>query len=227
MGATYNRLPAVRPLILVLLLLASPTLAYSQDSESAKPDRWRGLILDQSTPEDAIRILGQPASDKIGKLYVFKIQSWLSKRTKEKIFRTLEFKKPEGIDKARLSFLDNKLVAIDLDVKKGIAPVALANIYGIEFQPLVGAADIAFNPRDYEQNQGRVYPKTYPVTYSMVAVSKNSFIDAMISNVPSFGGALTRSMGIPDQPGTFPGRVETITMVSRSLENKDGVDVLK
>lgn len=213
-------------LILIALLLI-PTLSYSQDSSQPQPDRWRGLILDQSTPEDAIRILGKPANDKIGKLYVLKIQSWLTKKAKEKIFRTLEFKKPEGIDKARLSFLDNKLVAIDLDVKKGIAPVALSNIYGIEFQPLVGAADVGFRPRDYEQNQGRVYPKTYPTTYSMVAVSKNSFIDAMISNVPSFAGALARSAGIPDEPGTYPGRVETITLVSRTLENKDGADVLK
>lgn len=214
-------------LTLICFLLICFSSAYPQSPESPKPDRWRGLILDQSTPEDAIQILGQPASDKIGKLYVSKIQSWLSKRAKEKIFRTLEFKKPEGIDKARLSFLDNKLVAIDLDVRKGIAPIALANIYGVEFQPLVSAADVAFRPRDYESNQGRIYPKTYPTVYSMVAVSKNSFIDAMVSNVPSFGGALTRSMGIPDEPGTFPGRVETVTIVSRTLENRDGSDVLK
>lgn len=191
------------------------------------PDRWRGLVLDKSTPEDAIRILGTPEKDKPGSVAVFRIKNWLSKQARERVFRTLEFKKPAGIDKASLSFLDGKLVAISLDVKKGISPNALANIYGVEFQPAVGTLDIAFNPRDYERNQGRVYPKTYPTVYSLVAASEKSFIDAMISNVPSFGGAFVKAMGVPDQPGSFPGRVDFITLVSRRLENRDGAEVLK
>jgi hypothetical protein len=214
-------------LILIAVLMTVPSFTCAQEQERPLPDRWRGLILDQSTPEDAIRVLGTPAIDKMGSLSAFRIQSWLTKKTKERIFRTLEFKKPEGIDKAFLSFLDGKLVAITLDMKKGIAPGALSNIYGIEFQPMVGATDIAFRPRDYETTQGRVYPKTYPTVYSMVGVSEKSFVDAMVTNVPSFGGALARSAGIPDQPGTFPGKVEFVTLISRTLENRDGADVLK
>ena len=209
----------MKPIYLTLILVLSVS--------AQTPDRWRGLILDQSTPGDAINTLGTPAKDSIGKLNGGTIQSWLTKRTKEKIFRTLEFKKPEGIDKAWLWFLDGKLVAIMLDVKKGIAPAGLSNIYGIEFYPMVGAADVGFNPRNYERNQGRVYPNTYPTVYSMVGVSEKSFVDAMVSNVPSFGGALARSAGIPDQPGTFPGKVEFVTLISRTLENRDGADVLK
>ena len=206
---------------------AQPSEPERNDNDGPMPDRWRGLVLDQSTPEDAIRILGAPERDKPASIAVFRIKNWLSKQAREKNFRTLEFKKPAGIDKAWLSFLDGTLVAITLDVKKGISPNGLANIYGVEFQPAVGALDMAFNPRDYERNQGRVYPKTYPTVYSLVAASEKSFIDAMISNVPSFGGAFARSMGVPDQPGSFPGRVDFITLVSRRLENRDGADVLK
>lgn len=210
----------------VLLLCLSIT-AFPQTEDRARPDRWRGLVLDESTPEDAIRILGQPAKDKLARIYVFRIQSWLSKKTKEKNFRALEFKNPEGMDKVVLFFERGRLVAIDLDLKKSIAPIALTNIYGIEFQPAVGALDIAFRPRDFERNQGKVYPKTYPTVYSMVGASERSFIDAMVENVPSLGGAFARSAGIQDQPGTFPGKVDKLTIVSRSLENRDGVDVLK
>jgi hypothetical protein len=212
-------------LIFTLAFISCPASAQEQDRPL--PDRWRGLILNQSTPEDAIRVLGQPTSDKLNRLTVYRIQGWLTKATKEKIFRTLEFKKPEGIDKAWLAFSEGKLVAITLDVKKGIAPAGLSNIYGVEFQPMVSSVDIGFNPGHYERNQGRVYPKTYPTVYSMVAVSENSFVDAMVSNVPSFGGALAQSAGIPDQPGTFPGKVEFVSLVSRKLENRDGADVLK
>jgi hypothetical protein len=216
----------MKTLILAPLLVFCVSVA-AQDTEGPKPDRWRGIVLDQSTPEDAMRILGTPASDKLGSVTVFRIKDWLSKQAREKVFRTLEFKKPEGIDKATLSFLNGKLVAISLDVKKGIAPGVLSNIYGVEFQPAVNAIDIAVRPREYQRDQGRVYPKTYPTVYSMVAVSERSFIDAMVSNVPSVGGAFAKSMGIPDQPGTFPGKVEQIVLVSRKLENRDGADVLK
>lgn len=61
----------------------------------------------------------------------------------------------------------------------------------------------------------------------MLAVGEHSFVDAIISNVPSFGGALAKSMGIADTPGSFPGKVEFMTLVSKTLENKDGADVLK
>ena len=92
---------------------------------------------------------------------------------------------------------------------------------------MVNATDVAFRPRDFEQNQGRTYPKTYPVVYSMVAVSNRSFIAARVRNVPSFAGAFARSAGIPDQPGSLPGKVEHITLISRTLENRDGADVLR
>jgi hypothetical protein len=200
----------------------------AQEQDKPKPDRWRGLVLDQSTPEDAVKILGQPSQDKIGKLTVYDLQRWVSKKQKEKIFRNLEFKKPGGIDKATLSFLDNKLAMITLDVKSGtIAPNGLANIYVVPFQPMISAIDLAMFEKDYERNQGKIYPKTYPTVYALVAVSERSFVSAMVSNVPSFPGALGKSMGVPDEPGSFPGKVEFVQLISRALENRDGADVLK
>src|SRR5215204_1744899 len=177
-------------ILLLLTLLVVPSFGVAQNAEQPSPHKWRGMMLGESTPEDSVKAFGEPTSDKIDKLTVYRIQSWLAKKTSQKIFRVLEFKKLEGIDKAKLYYLDEKLVAIDLDLKKSIPPAALSNIYGIDFQPIVGAADIAFRPRDYETSQGRVYPKTYPVVYSMVATAQRSFVAAMVENVPSFGGAL-------------------------------------
>lgn len=214
----------ISPLVVIFFCVSS---VVSQEQGGAKPDRWRGLVLGESTPEDAIRILGQPAKDSMNRIFAQPIDNWLTKKHKDKVFRTLEYKKPEGIDKAWLYFLDGKLVAIMLDVKKGISPDALGNIYGVEFQPVVGAVDLAMFPKNYERNQGRVYPKTYPTVYHMVAVSERSFVTAMVGNVPSFGGALARSMGVPDKPGSFPGRVDFVTLISRTLENRDGANVLK
>lgn len=202
-------------------------VAMAQEQDGPKPDRWRGLVLNESTTEDAIRILGQPAKDSMNRISAEPINNWLTKKRKDKIFRTLEFKKPEGVDKALLYFLDGKLIAIMLNVKKGISPEGLSNIYGIQFQPVVSAFDLAMRPRDFERNQGKIYPKTYPTIYHMVAVSEQSFITATIGNVPGFGRVLAQGAGIPDKPGSFPGRVDFITLISRTLENRDGADVLK
>lgn len=215
----------MRHLIPCAVLLCLFSISYAQDNP--QPDRWHGLILDQSTPEDVVRVLGQSKNDSLNRIVADPIDNWLTKKHKDKIFRTLEFKQPEGIDRAWLYFLDGKLVAIMLDVKKGISPEGLSNIYGLTFQPVVRAVDLAFKPGDYERNQGHIYPKTFPTVYHMVAVSDHSFVTAMISNVPSFGGALAKSMGIPDQPGSLPGRVEFVMLISRTLENRDGANVLK
>ncbi len=202
-------------------------LAVAQEQDKPQPDKWRGLVLDESTPEDALRILSLPAKDSTNRIYADPINNWLTKKHKDKIFRTLEFKNPEGIDKAFLYFLDGKLVAIMLDVKKGISPEGLSNIYGVEFQPVVKAVEVAAFPRDFERREGKIYPKTYPTVYHMVAVSERSFVTAMIGNVPSLGGAFARSAGIPDKPSSFPGRVDFVTLISRKLENRDGADVLR
>ncbi|MBA3442197.1 MAG: hypothetical protein H0T92_20250 [Pyrinomonadaceae bacterium] len=149
---------------LLTLIIAHAILGTAQEQDKPMPDRWRGLILDQSTPDDAIRVLGQPSKDKTDNLAPSRIDAWITKKRKEKIFRLLEFKKSEGIDHAWLWFLDNKLVSILLDLKKGtVSPNALNNIYGVQFQPMVSGLDLAMSPRDYERNEGRVYPKTYPV----------------------------------------------------------------
>ncbi|MEK6284019.1 MAG: hypothetical protein AABN95_27035 [Acidobacteriota bacterium] len=217
----------IKVALFVFLSFVSTTFAIAQEQDKPMPDRWRGLILDQSTFDDAVRVLGKPAKDKIGSVSAQEIDNWLTKKRKEKIFRNVQFDKPEGMKKVFLSFLDDKLVMITLQLKNSISPEAISNIYGVPFEPKIGAMNIALNPRDFEHNQGKIYPKTYPTVYSMVAVSERSFVTAMVTNVPSLLGALGKSAGVADKPGSFPGKVEFITLVSRTLENRDGADVLK
>jgi hypothetical protein len=193
------------------------------------PDRWHALVLDQSTPDDALKILGKPDKDVFssGPLKVDPISHWLSTQKHEKGFRVLLFKHVEDMKMAQLTFLDGKLVSISLFLAKDVSPEALASIYRVKFDPAIRALDIAFAPQDYEHNQGKIYPKSFPVVYHMVGVSDKSFISAMVANVPSFGRALGQTMGIPDTPGSLPGAVKGITLVSRVMENRDNSNALK
>jgi hypothetical protein len=218
-----NPLRTLTHAALLTLLLSLTVIAQEQDKPM--PDRWRSLVLNESTPEDAIHILGQPQSDKLSDLPVRRINNWITKTRKEKVFKRLKFNKPEGMDAVELYFLSDKLVMIQLDTKD-LKPNSLSGVYGIEFRPMVSGADEGWEPKDFERNQGRVYPKTYPTVYHMVAVAEKSFICAMIGN-SSFGSVLRKSAKIGDSEGDYPGGVMFLQLISRKLENRDGADALK
>ena len=152
------------------------------------------MVLDESTPDDALKAFGKAARDSTGPFNASILNDRITRRRKEKIFRTLEFKKPAGVERAWLTFLDGKLVSITLDLKSGtVSPNALSNIYGTEFHPIFSGLDLAFNPRDFERHDSKVYPKNYPTAYHLPFVTERSFVLAMIGNQPVFG----RLMGVP------------------------------
>ncbi len=188
-----------------------------------QPDRWHGFIIDESTPEQAIVALGKPDSDKTDSCRVYQLDRLLTKATHEKNYRKLEFKDVNGFKKVTLTFSSNKLVVIELRPEK-LSPNVLESAYGIKMRPLFSGIDQAFNPGSFERDAGEIHAKKYPVWYQLVGKSDKTFVMAGIGN-SSIGSVLGTS-AINDNM-TYPGKVEIITIVSRTLENKDNVDILK
>lgn len=197
----------------------------SAQTSDAQPDRWRSLIINQATPDEAIKALGQPEKDSTDRLRIFDVDSkWITEKQKEKAYRKLEFT-AEGMKRATLFFADSKLVMIELEPTKEPAASALRSIYGVEFAPRISGLAEAMYPRDFERHEGKLYPKTYPSVYSAVAVTDKVFVGALINNA-SFGAAMRGSLGVTDT-GAMPGKVARIQIISRTLENKDGAEALK
>ncbi len=212
---------------LLLFFAASDSSSQSAIQEAPRSDRWRGLVLDQSTPADAKRVLGDAASDKPDRLFISHVNKWFQPGLNKKSLRKIAFGRVEGFDKVDLYFREGKLVVIQLDPHEKIAPTALPRIYGIEFAPFVSGLDEAFNPRQFERNQGKVYPKTFPDFYSLVAVSPASVVAAYVANT-GFGSMMKQGLGVTDTAGGgFPGTVHHIQLISRTLENRQGADLLK
>lgn len=195
-----------------------------ESEEKAQPDRWRGLILDQSTPEDATRILGQPNKDKIGDFKPYPLEKRFNLKGE---FRHLQYKKLPGVESAELVFTKDKLVSIELQLDKSIPASALQNIYGVEFEPKFNGMDVAFNPGQFERNRGKLYAKSFPVAYSLIAKADHSYVSALVTQsamaVALVGGGSQGSNG----DGAFPGKTKRVRLISRSLETHEGVDVLK
>jgi hypothetical protein len=192
-----NRAGAVSACLTFLVLNV-----FVQTESKPRPDGFGGLVLNQTTPEDAVGILGQPAKDVFDRLDVSEVSKWLDAKHKEKIFRQLSFKKVGDFHEIELSFLENKLVMIFLDFDKDLSPPKLKNLFGVEFSPVDYGMGLRDKPE--QQPQRLFFARGYPSTYEAIAISERSFIYAKCgSNNPS-----------------VPGRVDKLRLVSRVLEKK-------
>ena len=207
-----------KPLSAALLAVVCAVVANAQS-----PNSWRGLVLYQSTVEDAIAKLGPPKSTKENQKLRTVISPWLDKSAR---LTRLEWKDTEGVDRASLYFLGSILKAVEIDLKEKITPAALENSYGIEFVPKVSGLDIAFTPQDYERHAGKVYPKLYPQQYHLVGVSPEAYVVGWV--VRSTLSIIGRTaVGAPDDTTSFPGHVHLVQLVSTSLRDTRGAEVLK
>lgn len=201
------------------------------------PDTWHGLTLNVSTPEDAIRILGKPSSDKANQsLQIFLLDKWLAGKHNQKVFRTLTFKKPEAdFAEAQLSFFDNKLMMISLEAKHDdetwVDPNNLNQWFGIKFTPRIRkVGQKLLSPQEFESNAGGAPPKSRHGDYDMIGVSERSFILARVDNMEDVpvgiftrgdvAGARHRNKERKERDAAreFPGRIFIIQIISRKLE---------
>lgn len=189
-------------LLAYVALLA--TTALAQAGNSPRADGFHGLILNQTSSEEAIRMLGQPALDKVDRLDVSRIEKWLDPKHKEKIFRKLTFKNVGDFSQIELSFLENKLMMIELDFKKDLSPLRLKNMFPVEFAIVgvrSGPSDLPDRPGKYPV---RFMPDYYPFRYNEVGISDKAFIWV------DCGTGESRD----------PGRVDSTRQISRLLERK-------
>jgi hypothetical protein len=204
--------------------------------ESAQPDAWRGLVIDVSTAEDAIRILGQPSSDKNAQsLKLTLVDKWLpGGQYNQKIFRRLTFKKPAGFEEAQLSFLDNKLVLIQLEPRTGevpdwLDPDDLGAMFNAKFIYSEWYFGKKLPPLAEFEKLDNAPPKKFAELYHMIAITDRSFIVAGVDHIKArglspFGPPCTdcaksknNKSKARDAGGSFPGQVWSIAIVSRKL----------
>lgn len=210
---------AISPLS-ILLITAFTIAAQSQ------PDRWRGLIIEESTSADAIKILGQPNEDKKSVPGGTLIIKWQSKK-RAADGRMFQYKKIEGFKDVKLFFdKDDKLVTIMLEPKKDLTPQELLASYPeLDFRTgneVVSPSDLD-RPRDNLQ-----VPTKFAVWYVLVGANQKVIVSAGIGNAV---GNVTSSLfgNIPDRQGgrTYPGEVKIISLSSRALVAPQGADILK
>lgn len=200
--------------------------------ETVQPDRWHGLTLNKTTPEQAIEILGEPKTRGNYKIFIQKIGDWLGKPAKEKM-PAMKWSNIHGMQDVTLYFQSNKLVAIDLFLKAEVRAAALESIYGAKFQHLISNAKRdydnsmrASNGQEpaYQRDRGETFSNKNEVSYHVGVVTEKSYIVAFCD--VGFKESFKRNLGA-GLDSARPGRVRSLQLFSRTLENRDGEDVLK
>lgn len=211
--------------ILLLLSLTSPV------SDEARSDGWAGMVLDVSTPEDAVRLFGVPRKDKDKvALDIPRPLSWFSDKYKQKAFRILTYKKLQNYKQVQLAFLDGRLVAIIMEApnaeieKDWIDPDDLEGLFAVVFKPHKRQYGHRLpTSSEFEKDAATELEKDdYDYWYDMIAVSEKSFILAIADNYKYISGLFeSRDAKLRKKINArgfrYPGYVSDIQIISRAL----------
>ena len=215
---------------IAFLIFVLATAAVAQDNQTAS-DRWAGMVINVSTPDTAIRLFGPPSKDKDKvSLDLPRPISWLSDKCKEKVFRTLSYKRIQEQKNVQFSFLDGKLIAISMESPNAeiedqwIDPDDLEQLFGIAFKPNQRKYRSKLPPpTEFHANAPSELKKDdYDYWYDMIAVSEHSFIVAVADNYKYISGLLEkpdakRRRKINARGTRYPGYVSDIEIISRTL----------
>ena len=201
--------------MIFVLLLAS--IGFGQQH-----DRWNGLVIDETTPEQAIAKLGKPTADRKSEYVNLEFQRLLTNDTRKPNYRVLEFGK-EGVSTTIvLTFSAGKLVAIDAFPKDAPAS-GLVSKLGTTWRLQVKdpATDLEDwdKPRSQEPKNGKTDNTKGPWTMGYSLIAKTPKVFTLLGVLPTPEDMQRTDVS---ESGPYWGNVWSLTIVSRTLERKPG-----
>jgi hypothetical protein len=207
-----------------LILTIAITLFIFTAIDAQQTNQWRGMVLDQTTPEQALEAFGKPKADKIiTNFRPYKYDEWFD--YKKQSFRMIQFDKPEGFKDVKLFFKDGLLSAIELNPIKLEASL-VSKSYGVPFEPIFDWASNS-NPDRFATDTRVNRTIQFPTVYEMMHKGESSYIFVLVSNVSLKSTLGTLLVGPNDDVNSVPGKAARIQIISRALETTKGNDLLK
>lgn len=195
-------------------------LTIGQSPLEITPDQWRGQLLGQTTPEEAVKTLGPPAQDKKGRLEIMRMKKQFPATQYQNVFRKLEYKDINGFEKARLFFQNDKLVMIELRAGKSLLAQTAANSFNISFRVSADLSSSIPNiktPSDAaDVLQDPVYLQQYSDYYYLIGETGKSVVLAWVDNKKD--GAYLRRYHNTKPIGQLFGYVRSIQIISKELK---------
>jgi hypothetical protein len=197
---------------------------------AAEPDRWKGLLLNESTAQQAILVLGAPQKDAAGELEklvknkMFGSASvFFLKACKADVLRVLRYDTLEDFKTVSLVFKGEILVLIHLipSSNNKIGATGLKGLYeSATFRTIYTDQDFWNQSYLIEQSTGTLRPQTFPDTYWLIGTKdaepkSNSLVIGTVWNFQGIGRMLAQAIGTPD--ANMPGFIHAIDLLSTAM----------
>lgn len=202
----------------VFALLYSSAAAQENQSRQSKD---KAFIIGQTSPEQAIGILGKPKSDKTEKIDILYVDAWVDDKFKKEKYRVLFFDRFEDLGAVKLTFFNEKLVALSFLLEKELRARRLPGIYKVQFVPVFNEFGIKGSVGEFDRRTKDVSSANFPRNYYLVGTSKTS---ALVAKVFSGGESddyylRERNTGgeIKSRPRRLTGKVTELQILSRAI----------
>ena len=200
-------------MLLVLLIVGT---GFGQ-----QPDRWNGLVIDETTPEQAVALLGKPVADGKSGFANLWFQRLLTNETSKENYRVLQFGKELVSTTMMLTFSAGKLVAIDAFPKDAAANGFISKL-GTKWR--LPVKDPATDFEDWDQPRSAEIGKATTDVKSPWSMGYNLFaktptVFAMVGVLPTANDMTKTEVS---EAGPYWGNVWSLSIVSRTLERKPG-----
>lgn len=169
----------MRLLLFTFIFILFCSFIFAQEKPS-RPSKDKAFMLDQTSPEQAVEILGKPQSDKIEKLDVLYIGKWIDDKFDKEKYRVLFYDQFEDLGKVRLTFLNEKLMAINFLLEKDVPAAQLSAVYKIRFIPIFNGFGIKDSVGEFDKLPRNVSAANFPRQYYLVGTGITSVITAKI-----------------------------------------------
>jgi hypothetical protein len=208
----------MRVINLIFLFLTFCGLAFSQEDFDGD-SKNAAFLLNKTSPEQAIKILGNPKSDKAGRINALIINKWVAGEIKKEDCRILSYSSLENFSSVKLTFLNNLLIVINFTVKNDLKASSLSDLYKIPLIPIVNRLGVKDSIDEFEKTTGDVLVAEYPETYYLLGANKSSVLTAKI-----FDGKNRNDLGLPNRnyevkikTKPITGKVAEIQILSRKI----------
>jgi hypothetical protein len=194
-------------------IIAAFLIAFSVTAGQTA-ERWDELVLDETTPLQAIEIFGKTRLDRPSSLHVYDIQALLSADTAKLNFQALEWENVKGYKDVMLTFSSDDKLRMVFATPESQGTKSLENLCGGNWKPASRNLLKDFRSEIAAPSKSVLSAPITKSGYQVFALSPRAFCVADIINEPKPSETL-----LPAMTG-FPGKVGIITMVSRAVESK-------
>lgn len=197
-------------LIFSLLYLLSGSRRSVNQNRSPTLNEWNGLKIGQSSPAEAIHLLGHPRRNSRQKLRIVRIGKWITSEQRQRVWRALEYRDVRAdrrrYKKVYLYFRTQRMVMVQLEARGKNRPLA---------RTMPCLLDLCFTVLPFEsagprEGSGMGNDKRLP-RYALVAATPRMFVSAEVK-VSIFAEG-------DGERVELPGYVKKLQFISRSLEN--------